>query len=228
MKKRESILNGEYVSTRIISCSPEAPDPNVISIAGKIIKDGGLVVYPTDTFYGLGGDPRNIKSVQRIFKAKGRSEGKPLPLIIHHRDTLKDWVSRISSLSIMLMDLLWPGPLTIIFRCSPKFSSLVTAGTGKIGLRWPKATVANAIAKEAGTAIISTSANLSGKGGVINPDEAKKDLKGMVDLIIDSGELRPSLGSTVVDASENRIRIIRKGDLRVERLLEIEANWRCR
>lgn len=221
-------MNGEYMSTRIISCSPEVPDQNVICLAGKIIKKGGLVVYPTDTFYGLGGDPGNIKSVQRIFKAKGRSEGKPLPLIIHHRDVLKDWVSKISPLSIKLMDHLWPGPLTIIFPCSPNISSLVTAGTGKIGLRWPKAPVATAIAKEAGTAVISTSANLSGKGGIIHPDEVQKDLEGLVDLIIDSGELKPSLGSTVVDPTGNHIRIIREGDLRMENILEIEANWRCK
>jgi L-threonylcarbamoyladenylate synthase len=198
-------LNDEYVTTRIVTCSPEVPDPNVISLAGKIIKKGGLVVYPTDTFYGLGGDPGNIKSVQRIFKAKGRSKGKPLPLIIYHRDVLKDWVSKISSLSLKLMDLFWPGPLTIIFPCSPTLPSLLTAGTGRIGIRWPKAPVATAMAKAAGTAIISTSAN----------------------LIIDSGELRPSLGSTVVDATGNYIQIIREGDLRMERLPEIEANWRC-
>jgi L-threonylcarbamoyladenylate synthase len=220
-------LKDEFVSTRVIQCSAEAPDPNVISLAGKIIKKGGLVVYPTDTFYGLGGDPGNIKSVQKIFNAKGRSKGKPLPLIIYHRDVLKDWVSKIPSLSAKLMDLFWPGPLTIIFPGSPKLPSLLTAGTGKIGLRWPKSPVATALAMESGTAIISTSANLSGKGSIIHPDEVKKDLGGCVDLIIDSGELGPSLGSTVVDATGKHIRIIREGDLRTERILEIEANRRC-
>lgn len=219
-------MNEKLVNTRIIPCSQDNPNPGVISLAGKIIKKGGLVVYPTDTFYGLGGDPTNIKSIQKIFNAKGRSRGKPLPLIIYHRDVLNDWVSEIPSLSAKLMDFFWPGPLTIIFPSSQKVSSLLTAGTGKIGLRWPKAPIATAIAREAGTAIISTSANLSGKGGIIHPEKAQKDLGGLVDLIIDSGELKPSLGSTIVDATGLSIRIIRGGDLRMERILKIEANWR--
>ncbi|MGA1839971.1 MAG: L-threonylcarbamoyladenylate synthase [bacterium] len=221
-------MNGKLVSTRTIPCSPEAPDPNVISLAGEIIKKGGLVVYPTDTFYGLGGDPSNIKSIQKIFNVKGRSMGKPLPLIIYHRDVLKDWVSEIPPLSVKLMDFYWPGPLTIIFPGSQKVSSLLTAGTGKIGLRWPKFPIATAMARETDSAIISTSANLSGKGGITHPDEALKDLGGLVDLIIDSGELKPSLGSTIVDATGGHIQIIREGDLSIERILKIEENWRSR
>jgi L-threonylcarbamoyladenylate synthase len=221
-------LKDELISTRITPCSPEFPDPGVISLAGKIIKKGGLIVYPTDTFYGLGGDPGNMKSIQKIFNAKGRSMWKPLPLIIYHRDVLKDWVSEIPPLSVKLMDFFWPGPLTIIFPSSKKVSSLLTAGTGKIGLRWPESPVATALARESGTAIISTSANLSGKRGIINSDDTQKDLGGLVDLIIDSGELKPSLGSTIVDATGKHIQIIREGDLRAERILKIEANWRCR
>lgn len=196
----------------------------MISQAGKIIREGGLVVYPTDTFYGLGGDPRNVKTVQKIFQAKGRFKGKPLPLILYHRDALKDWISKISPLSKRLMDHFWPGPLTILFPCSPNLSPLLTAGTGKIGIRWPKAFVANAMAREAGTAIISTSANLSGKGGILHSDDVLKDLGGLVDLIIDSGELEPSLGSTIVDATDNNIKIIREGDISIDRLLDFDSN----
>jgi L-threonylcarbamoyladenylate synthase len=210
----------------VISCSPENPDPKIISRAGKIIKGGGLVVYPTDTFYGLGGDPRNEKTVQKIFQVKGRSKGKPLPLILYHRDVLEDWTGEIPSLAIRLMDHFWPGPLTILFPCSPNLSSLLTAGSDKIGLRWPKASIATALARETGNAIISTSANLSGKGGILHSDEVLKDLGGLVDLIIDSGELESSLGSTIVDATDNNIKIIREGDIAMDKLLEFESNWK--
>jgi L-threonylcarbamoyladenylate synthase len=124
------------------------------------------------------------------------------------------------------MDLFWPGPLTILFPCSKNLSPLLTAGTGKIGLRWPKASLATALAKEAGTAVISTSANLSGQGGLISPASVLNDLEGRVDLVIDAGELPSSFGSTIVDATADHILVIREGEISNSTLQKFEINER--
>jgi len=212
------------VNTQVISCPLDRPDPEVIRHAAEIIINGGLVVYPTDTFYGLGGDPGNPDAIERIFMAKGRSRNKPLPLILYHRDDLKNWIQDITPLSEKLMDHFWPGPLTILFPVAEGLSQMLTAGTGKIGLRWPQAPVATAMAREAGTAIIATSANPSGKGGMIHAGDVVRDLRGLVDLIIDSGDLEPSPGSTIADATGGRIRIIREGAISADTLKAIEEN----
>jgi L-threonylcarbamoyladenylate synthase len=217
-------LGLKSVTTQVISCPLDHPDPDVIRHAAEIIINGGLVVYPTDTFYGLGGDPGNPDAVERIFMVKGRSRNKPLPLILYHRDDLKNWTRDIPSLSERLMDHFWPGPLTILFPVAERLSPMLTAGTGKIGLRWPQATVATAIARKSGTAIISTSANPSGRGGMIYASDVVRDLKGLVDLIIDAGDLEPSEGSTIVDATGGRIRIIREGVIPADTLKAIEEN----
>ena len=200
------------------------PDPEVIRHAAEIIINGGLVVYPTDTLYGLGADPKNADAVERIFTAKGRSRNKPLPLILYHRNDIKNWTSDIPTLSEKLMDHFWPGPLTILFPSAKRLNPMLTAGTGKIGLRWPQAPVATAIARKAGTAIIATSANPSGKGGMIHASDVIRDLSGLVDLIIDAGDLEPSEGSTIVDATGGRIRIIREGVISADALKAIEEN----
>jgi L-threonylcarbamoyladenylate synthase len=217
-------LGLKLVNTQIISCPLDHPDPDVIRHAAEIIINGGLVVYPTDTLYGLGGDPGNPDAVDRIFMVKGRSRNKPLPLILYHRDDLKNWTRDIPPLSEKLMHHFWPGPLTILFPVSEHLSPMLTAGTGKIGLRWPRAPVATAIARKAGTAIIATSANPSGKGGIIYASDIVRDLKGLVDLIIDAGDLEPSEGSTIVDATGGHIRIIRKGAIPADTLKAIEEN----
>ncbi|MGA1843404.1 MAG: L-threonylcarbamoyladenylate synthase [bacterium] len=199
--------------TEVMECPLHTPDRRVIARAAAIISRGGLVVYPTDTFYGLGGDPGNEQAVRRIFTAKGRSVHKPLPLIIPHRDDAGTWAHAIPPLAERLMDRFWPGPLTILFPSSPALPAILTAGTGKIGLRMPNAPIATAIAREAQTAIIATSANLSGRGSVSAIGKLIEDLEGLVDLVIDAGELPPSLGSTIVDATGRRARIVREGDI---------------
>lgn len=201
------------VSTRIIQCPDKDPDPDIILQAVEVIRSGGLLVYPTDTFYGLGADPRNVLAVQRIFQVKGRTWNKPLPVIIGHMGGLKRCVANIPPISMPFIELFWPGALTIIFPAAPDLPSILTAGTGRIGVRWPKSYMATAIAKKAETAIISTSANLSGRGGIMDPKRVIRDLNGMVDLIIDSGVLPPSRGSTIVDPTCDPVKIIRAGDI---------------
>ncbi|MGA1795518.1 MAG: L-threonylcarbamoyladenylate synthase [bacterium] len=205
-------------ATEIVECPLHAPDQGVIARAAAILARGGLVVYPTDTFYGLGGDPRSEMAVRRIFSAKGRPVHKPLPLILAQRDDVGTYAHAISCLAGQLMDRFWPGPLTILFPCSPALPPALTAGTGKIGLRMPNAPIATAIAREAKTAIIATSANLSGKGSVRTIDAVIEDLEGLVDLVIDAGELPPSLGSTIVDATGKKARVVREGDIPGEKL----------
>jgi len=211
------------ITTEVMECPLNEPDQRVISRAAAIIARGGLVVYPTDTLYGLGGDPGNEIAVQRIFRAKGRSEHKPLPLILAHRDDAGTWAHTIPPLATRLMDRFWPGPLTILFPCSPALPLPLTAGTGKIGLRMPNAPIATAIAREAKTAIIATSANLSGKGSVRTIDTVLEDLVGLVDLVINAGELPPSLGSTIVDATGKKARILREGDIPAEIILGMDT-----
>lgn len=212
------------VKTRVLPCPLKNPDPYVIEEAAGIIRQGGLVVYPTETFYGLGGDPQNEAAIKRIFKVKRRPSKMPLPLIISDKSDLRRWVQDVPPIAQRLIKHFWPGPLTILFPHHPSLSEYLTAGSGKIGIRWPMSEIATAIASQAGGAIISTSANISGLGGILDTKALLRQMDGLVDIIIDSGDLPNARGSTVIDITDGALRIIREGDLHVVHILKIMDN----
>ncbi len=141
-------------------------DPAGVARASRVILQGGVAAFPTETFYGLGADAQNEGALQKVFRIKGREENKPLLLLIGAREWLSAWVPRLDPVAERLIESFWPGPLTLVFEALPHVSPLLTGGTGTIGVRISPHPVARALVEAVGRPITATSANLSGRPSV--------------------------------------------------------------
>ena len=186
--------------------------------AAAILKSGGLVAYPTESFYGLAADAANEAAIHRLFQIKGRKPGEPILLLIPDVGSLKRYVAHIPEAAKGLMDAFWPGGLTIVFEAQEDISMLLTAGTGKIGIRLSSHPLATALAKAMGSAITGTSANVSGGSPCSTPQAVFKALGKGVDKILDGGETPGEKPSTVLDVTAHPHTILREGIISREML----------
>ena len=194
-----------------MACPILKSDPRGIKKAAQIILRGGIIAFPTETFYGLAADALNEAALKKIFRVKKREEGKPLLLLIADKSWLKALVQNISPLAERLMDRFWPGPLTLVFNASPQLSPLLTANTGKIGVRLSLHPVNQALVQAVGRAITGTSANLSGQPGTLTAREVFQSLGESLDAVLDGGKTAGGPGSTILDVSDPSPQIIREG-----------------
>lgn len=199
---------------QIIKIHPDKPEPAAVAEAVKVLREGGICAYPTETFYGLGVDVTNDRAIKHLYDIKRRDYGNPVAVIVADEDMLYSIVDDVSEKAKMLMKIFWPGPLTILFHTNDKISRLLTTNTGKIGIRISSHPVATALVREVGKPLTTTSANLSGFPPSLNLRHLKSYFADRIDLIVDSGELRPSYGSTVVDVTEDKLALIREGVIR--------------
>ena len=190
---------------------------NGTSLGGRIIKEGGLVVFPTETVYGLGANGLNSEAVLKIFAAKGRPADNPLILHIAKKSELKPLWSHVPDNARILADTFWPGPLTMIFNRSSIVPDEVTAGLDTVAVRMPLNKTARALINAAGVPIAAPSANLSGKPSPTTAEHVRQDMDGRVDLIIDGGPCKYGLESTVVSLI-GRPTILRPGAVTKEML----------
>ena len=153
--------------THIIKIDPDRPEPYRIDQAVEILKRGGVIAFPTETFYGLGADARNEAAIDKIFGIKGRDFKNPILVVIGDVGHLEAFAADIPEGARKLMDRFWPGPLTIVFRAASIVSPKLTAGSGKIGIRLTSHPIAREISKRLGGPLTATSANLSGYAGVL-------------------------------------------------------------
>jgi L-threonylcarbamoyladenylate synthase len=207
----------------IIKIRPEHPEPEKIEEAVAHLKRGGVIAFPTETFYGLGADAANEKAVENIFRIKGRAFSNPIPLIIGNRKDLTDLVEEIPTAAEAFMSRFWPGPLTLVFRASRRIDPRLTAGTGKIGIRISSHPVATAITAALGRALTATSANLSGKKECSSAGEVIDQLGGSLDLMVDGGSTAGGLGSTILDVTCEPPRVLRHGAIAADRLRDISG-----
>lgn len=185
-------------------------------------KSGGVVAFPTETFYGLCVDPFNPKAIERLFSLKGRAETNPVSVIIANKEMLPRVVADIPATALKLIDRFWPGPLTLVLKAHPDIPPTLIANTGKIGVRVPGSPIARRLSEYLASPITATSANPSGKRPPIESNEVLAYFNGEIDVLIDGGSLPGRLGSTVVDLTEGKVRIIREGEIassEVERAL---------
>jgi L-threonylcarbamoyladenylate synthase len=194
-----------------MACPILKPDPRGIKKAAQIILQGGIIAFPTETFYGLAADALNEAALKKIFRVKKRKEGKPLLLLIADKSWLKGLVQNVSPLAERLMDRFWPGPLTLVFNASLQLSPLLTADSGKIGIRLSPHPVTQALVQAVGRAITGTSANLSGQPGTLTAREVFQSLGESLDAVLDGGKTAGGPGSTVLDVSAPSPQIIREG-----------------
>lgn len=197
--------------TVILKVHPERPEDAHIEEAVSLLKKGGICAYPTETFYGLGVDVTQEQALKRLFDIKRRDYGNPVSVIVSDRTMLASIVEEIPEKALVLMDVFWPGPLTILFKTNQKISKRLTTNTGKIGIRISSHPVAQALVSRLGSPLTTTSANLSGFPPSHNTRHLKSYFKEKIDAIVDAGELPPAIGSTVVDVTEEKLVIIREG-----------------
>ena len=196
-------------------------DKKAIQEAGEILKQGGLVAFPTETVYGLGGNALDEKASEKIYAAKGRPSDNPLIVHIAEFEALEKIAARIPKEARMLADRFWPGPLTMIFRKTDQVPLETTGGLNTVAVRMPDHPVALALIRAAGGYVAAPSANLSGRPSPTCAAHVQEDLNGKIEMILDSGAVGIGLESTIIDLSEDTPTILRPGYISQKMLEEV-------
>lgn len=200
--------------------SAVAVAPAELARAVSALRRGGVVAFPTETFYGLAADPRSVPAVRKIFELKRRGLDHPLPLIASDIDQVNDHVGTMTPLAARLAARGWPGPLTLIIPASPRLCEDVHLSTGKIAVRVSADPVARALARSAGHAITATSANISGDPPAATAGRVAASFGAGLDVLIDAGATPAGLPSTIVDATGDAPVLVRAGAVPWDRVLE--------
>ena len=187
--------------------------PAQIDSAVDTLRHGGVVVFPTETLYGLAVDALNAEAIDRLVNLKGRGSNKPMALIAPGIDIVRQIAESIDDFSLSLMQKHWPGALTLILRAKPGLHPALINPEGKFGVRVSSHPVALALAKGLGGAITATSANLSGRPASATADELDPVLLKKADLVLDDGPCPGGPGSTIVDAGQDPPLVIRQGSV---------------
>lgn len=209
------------METKWIKMLEEEPDLEAIKEAGRIIKNGGLVAFPTETVYGLGGDGLNKEASRKIYAAKGRPSDNPLIIHIADLADLEKLVKEIPPKAKKLADAFWPGPLTMIFEKSEQVPFETTGGLSTVAVRYPNHPVALVFIKESGGFVAAPSANTSGRPSPTLGTHVYEDLKGRIEMLLDSGEVGIGIESTIVDMTVEPPMILRPGFITEEMLKEV-------
>jgi len=210
---------------KILKVNPEnlRESEEAIIEAAKIMLAGGTIVFPTDTVYGLGCDATNEEAVKKIFKIKGRSEAKPLAVIVRDIEMAKK-VATVERKIERAMGIIWPGAVTVILWRKYKLPEILTAREQTIGLRIPDYKLTHLLSENMGRPYVATSANISGQQATIKISEVIKYFEKNIykpDLILDAGDLKFCEPSTVLDLSGEKPKIVRIGPVNKDKLLEI-------
>jgi L-threonylcarbamoyladenylate synthase len=199
---------------------PLAPDPSIVAAAVEILRQGGVVAYPTDTLYGLAVDARNDDAVERLFTLKGRDAASAIALIAADMEMAERVAAAgFGELERRLAATFWPGPLTIVVPASPAMSAGL-APRGTIGVRVPAHLVARSLSAAFGDSITATSANLSGGPSPVAADEVAVALGDRIDLLLDAGPAPGGAPSTIVEVVGGRLLLHRAGAIAWDRVLE--------
>jgi L-threonylcarbamoyladenylate synthase len=190
-----------------------------IEQAAELLRRGGIVAYPTETFYGLGALASSQEALERLARAKLRPEGKPLPVLAADLDTAGEVVAGFEPLAARLAARFWPGPLTLVLPAAPGLARELTAGSDTIGVRVPGSEVARELSRRAGGCIVSTSANLSGGPPATTSAELDPGLVAQLDGVLDGGPTPGGLASTVLAVRDGQLTLLRAGAVPWEALL---------
>lgn len=199
-------------------------DLSVIGRAGEVIRSGGLVAFPTETVYGLGGDALNPESSKKIYAAKGRPSDNPLIVHICRWEDLTPIVKKIPKQAGILAKAFWPGPLTMIFEKSGLVPKETTGGLDTVAVRFPSNRIAQELIRAAGGYIAAPSANISGRPSPTLGRHCLEDLDGRIEMILDGGPVGIGLESTIIDLTEEEPTILRPGYVTKEMLTHLLGN----
>ncbi|MBR1929965.1 MAG: threonylcarbamoyl-AMP synthase [Lachnospiraceae bacterium] len=203
------------LQTKIIKVSGESASPTprqeeAIRCAGEILRQGGLVAFPTETVYGLGGDALNKDSSRKIYEAKGRPSDNPLIVHIYRMEDLPV-VAQVNDAAVKIAEAFWPGPLTMILPKTERVPAETTGGLGTVAVRMPSHPVAQKLIACAGGFVAAPSANASGKPSPTLAKYVAEDMMGKIEMILDGGEVGIGLESTIIDLTVSPPQILRPG-----------------
>ncbi len=203
--------------TRSFKINTAEPEPHIIKEAADVIKNRGLVVFPTETVYGLGADATDSEAAEKIYFAKGRPSDNPL--IIHiSKPADAEKYAYTNEIYYTLTEKFSPGPLTIILKKKDIIPNTTSGGLDTVAVRIPDNIIARALIEQSGVAIAAPSANTSGKPSPTKAEHASEDLDGKVDMILDGGDCRVGVESTIVSVTDGNILVLRPGGVTVEQL----------
>lgn len=197
----------------------KAEDPVSPERAAGVLEKGGVIVYPTETLYGIGALVTSAAAVERVFEIKGRPKYMPIPVLVRDLRMLGS-IAETSPAAERLAGKFWPGALTIILKVSGELNPIITSGTGKVAVRISAHPFVSRLFEYIDAPLTSTSANPSGAGNILESSYIYETFRGKVELIIDSGNIPPSKGSTIVDLAAGSPRIVREGDISSRELKE--------
>ncbi len=195
----------------ILPCNDES-----IEKAFKILQNGGVIVFPTDTVYGIGCDPRNENAVKKIYKIKGRDKIKQLPILAYSKEDIKK-IAFLDAKSEELADKFWPGPLTLILKIKDKDISKALCLKDKVAVRVPDHACMRKLLERC-RLVVGTSANFSGQPSFSNSKELAEKFTGY-DMLLDGGKIENSFESTIVEVTGNELKIVREGKIKSESLV---------
>jgi L-threonylcarbamoyladenylate synthase len=199
------------MKTRFLKIDPDAVRPGTIREIARILAADGVIVYPTDTFYGLGANCLSQRALQRIFKIKKRPGSKGLPVLVSDLEMATSLAAEVTPVFQALASRFWPGPLTLVLRAASHLR-FELAGPGRtIGIRLPAVDWLRELIRIVGLPLVTTSANISGQGEIESAEEVKSVFTGTVDLIVDGGKTPGGKPSTVVDLTGRKPVLIREG-----------------
>ena len=198
-------------ATAVVVVDPAAPDAAALARAAAVLRDGGLVAFPTETFYALGAASGDPAAIRRVYAVKRRSESKPLLVLVDSIAMAESLAAEVTPRARALMGRHWPGPLTLVLRARPDLPPVLTAGTGTIGVRMSPHPVARGLVRALGVPVTAPSANPEGGAPPRNAAQVLEAFGGAIDLILDGGPTAGGPASTVVDVTTAAARVLRAG-----------------
>lgn len=207
--------------TLVLKVNPEAPELELIEKAVEFLKAGEVIAYPTETIYGLGADLFNPKAIKKIYDLKRRDYGLPISILVSDIEMLKTVVEIVPKEALPLIRKFWPGPLTICMPASNNIPKSLISNTNKVGLRISSHPISSALVHAFGKPVTTTSANLSDFPPSLNIKHIQSYFGDKLKCIVDGGECTPTKGSTVVDVSEESMRIIRDGAIPSSEVIDV-------
>ncbi len=199
------------METKLVKVDIENPEQDILEEAAEILRNGGLVAFPTETVYGLGANGLDESACKKIYEAKGRPSDNPLILTIGDIDGLYPIVGRVTENAKKIIDAFWPGPITLVLPKAECVPSAVTGGLDTVAVRYPSNKIARELIRTAGIPVAAPSANSSGKPSPTRASHVAFDLNGKIEMIIDGGAADWGLESTILDVSSDKPVLLRPG-----------------
>lgn len=202
--------------TKVLNVNPDSPQLEHIIEAAEVLRNGGIVAFPTETVYGLAANFFDEKALKRLHEVKHRPEGKPFTVQIADTEDMERFKCEISPFARELMEKFWPGPLTLIFN---------TAASGKIGIRLPNSVIAQELIRRSETLIAAPSANISGHNPPRDAKEVLTQFRDKIEMVLDAGETQLGKESTIVDLTTAPYKIVRAGVIPRDKIAQVELDF---